>query len=511
MYGVELYAAVRLAVVDEGLSHHEAGRRFGIDRRTVKKMLSYSAPPGYRRTKPVRRPKLDGFTGIVDAILEADTDPEVPRKQRHTAHRIFERLCDEHGFSGGYTIVKDYVRSRRQSVREAFVPLHHPPGHAQVDFGEATVEVGGRREKIAFFCLILPHSNVWFVKAYPRETTEAFLDGHVSAFAFLGGVPRSILYDNTTLAVARILGDGTRRRTQAFTHLQSHYLFRDRFGRPGKGNDKGKVEALVKTARRRFMVPIPKVHDLSVLNERLLARCLERLDALEAGGQAAALLADLEALRDLPASPFEACEHVPGQISSTALVRYRLVDYSAPAAHAHKKVMVKGYVDRVEIALGAETVARHRRSYVRGDIVYDPLHYLSLLEKKPGALDQAAPLRGWKLDPAFRHAAAPPGGALRAARQARIHPGAAPARRLPGTAGGGRGARRGEAPPDRLRRGQAPAAGAHREAAGASRPVTLSAPAPALRRRHAERRLRHPAGRTGRPWLRPPASCSNIT
>ena len=157
------------------------------------------------------------------------------------------------------------------------MPLHHPPGHAQVDFGEAVVEVGGRREKVAFFCLILPHSNLWFVKAYPRETTEAFLDGHVSAFAFLGGVPRSILYDNTTLAVARILGDGTRRRTQAFTHLQSHYLFRDRFGRPGKGNDKGKVEALVKTARRRFMVPIPKVHDLSVLNERLMARCLERL------------------------------------------------------------------------------------------------------------------------------------------------------------------------------------------------------------------------------------------
>ena len=202
MYGVELYAAVRLAVVDESPSHHEAGRRFGIDRRTVKKMLSYSAPPGHRRTKPVRRPKLDGFTGIVDAILEADTDPDVPRKQRHTAHRIFERLRDEHGFTGGYTIVKDYVRAGRQSTREAFVPLHHPPGHAQVDFGEAVAEVGGRREKVAFFCLILPHSNVWFVKACPRETTDAFLDGHVSAFAFLGGVPRSILYDNTTLRPA---------------------------------------------------------------------------------------------------------------------------------------------------------------------------------------------------------------------------------------------------------------------------------------------------------------------
>ena len=235
------------------------------------------------------------------------------------------------------------MRARGGSRRaRPFVPLFHPPGHAQVDFGEAVVELRGRREKVAFFCLILPHSNVWFVKAYPRETTEAFLDGHVSAFALLGGIPRSILYDNTTLAVARILGDGKRQRTRAFSHLQSHYLFRDRFGRPGKGNDKGKVEALVKTARRKFMVPIPKLHDLDTLNEQLMAGCLERLDALGEGEQAVALLADLEALRTLPASPFEACEHMPGQVSSTALVRYRLVDYSAPTMHAHKKVMVKG-------------------------------------------------------------------------------------------------------------------------------------------------------------------------
>ena len=187
MYDVELYAAVRLAVDDEGLIHREAVRRFGIDRPTMKKMLSYSAPPGYRRTKPVRRPKLEGFTGVIDAILEADADPDVPRKQRHTAYRIFERLRDEHGFTGGYTIVKDYVRAHRQTTREAFVPLHHPSGLAQVDFGEAVVEVGGRREKVAFFCLILPHSDVWFLQVYPREPTEAFLDGHISAFAFLGG------------------------------------------------------------------------------------------------------------------------------------------------------------------------------------------------------------------------------------------------------------------------------------------------------------------------------------
>ncbi len=238
MYGVELYCAVRLAIVDEGLSHREAARRFGIDRRTVKKMLSYSAPPGYRRSQPVRRPKLDGFTEIIDAILA--TGKDVPREQRHTAQRIFERLRDEHGFAGGYGIVKAYVREQRLSTREAFVPLHHPPGHAQVDFGEAVAVVNGERCKVHLFCMILPHSDAWFVKAYPRETTEAFLDGHVNAFAFFGGRPLSILpakpsRDNTTLAVARIMGDGERRRTQAFSHLQSHYLFRDRFGRPGKG------------------------------------------------------------------------------------------------------------------------------------------------------------------------------------------------------------------------------------------------------------------------------------
>ena len=409
MYGVELYRDVRLAVVEEGLSEREAARRFGIDRRTVKKMLRYSAPPGYRRSQPVRRPKLEEFTGIIDAILAADRDE--PRKQRHTAQRIFERLRDEHGFSGGYTIVKDYVRQQRLTTREAFVPLYHPPGHAQADFGEAVIEMGGLRLKAHVFFMILPHSGAWFVKAYPRETTEAFLDGHVSAFAFSGGVPLSILYDSTTLAVAKILGDGTRRRTHAFSHLQPHYLFRDRFGRPGKGNGKGSVEALVKIGQRTFFVPIPKVSGFDLLNENLTAGCLARLDKLAGDG---ALLADLDALRSLPAVPFDACEQRAGRVSSTCLARYRSVDYSVPVAYAHRDVMVKGYVDRVGIACGATVIASHPRSYERGAVIYEPLHYLPLLEQKPGAFDllagrrlpaiavrQAAPLRGWQLNPAF--------------------------------------------------------------------------------------------------------------
>ena len=160
-----------------------------------------------------------------------------------------------------------------------FVPLSHAPGHAQCDFGEALVVIGGVERKTHCFVIDLPHSDGCFVKAYPAETTEAFLDGHVSAFAFLGGVPQSILYDNTRLAVAKILGDGRRQRTRAFSELQSHYLFEDRFGRPGKGNDKGKVEGLVGYVRRNFLVPVPSFESFDALNAYLEQRCLERMDA----------------------------------------------------------------------------------------------------------------------------------------------------------------------------------------------------------------------------------------
>ena len=213
---------------------------FGLSRDTIAKMCRYSAPPGYVRTRQPDKPKLGALLPVIAAILEADRAG--PPKQQHTAKRIFERLRDEHGYGGGYTVVKDHVRRQRARGREVFVPLSHPPGHAQVDFGEAVAEIGGVRQKVHFFCLDLPQSDACFVKAYPRETTEAFLDGHVAAFAFFGGLPRSILYDNFKLAVARICGDGRRERTRAFTGLVSHYLFQDRFGRSGKGNDTDEIE-----------------------------------------------------------------------------------------------------------------------------------------------------------------------------------------------------------------------------------------------------------------------------
>ena len=275
MYSVDVYLRVRRAVMVEGKSIREVSREFGLHRDTVGKMLAYSVPPGYRRQTPPRRPKLEPFTGVIDRILEDDLGR--PRKQRHTAKRIFERLRDEYGFDGGYTTVKDYVRENRRQTREMFVPLSHPPGHAQCDFGEALVVIGGVERKAHCFVIDLPHSDGCFVKACPAETTEAFLDGHVAAFAYLGGVPQSILYDNTRLAVAKILGDGRRQRTRSFTELQSHYLFEDRFGRPGKGNDKGKVEGLVGYVGRNFLVPIPSFESFDALNACLERRCLERM------------------------------------------------------------------------------------------------------------------------------------------------------------------------------------------------------------------------------------------
>ena len=275
MKGVELYAQVRYAVQIEGVSRREAARRYGIDPRTVAKMLAFSVPPGYRRSRPPARPKLDPFTGIIDRILLEDEGR--PRKQRHTSKRIFERLRDEHGYSGGITIVKDYVLARRLRQREVFVPLRHDPGHAQVDFGEALAEIAGVERKMHFFAMDLPHSDACFVQAYPAETGEAFCDGHNAAFSFFGKVPRSILYDNTTLAVARILGDGVRQRTRVFSELQSHYVFADRFGRPGKGNDKGKVEGLIGWIRRNLLVPVPRAASFTALNEQLLEGCRRRL------------------------------------------------------------------------------------------------------------------------------------------------------------------------------------------------------------------------------------------
>jgi transposase len=384
------------------MSGREAARQFGLSRDTIAKILQYSEPPGYRRSLEVKRPKLDGFTDIIDQYLEDDRGK--PRKQRHTAKRIFERLQDEHGFSGGYTIVKDYLRQFHRKHREVFVPLSHAPGHAQADFGEALVVIGGIEQKAYFFVLDLPHSDACYVRAYPAATSEAWLDGHNHAFAFFNRVPQSILYDNDKCLVARILPNGIRKRTRSFSGFLSHYLIVDRYGRPGKGNDKGKVEGMVGYTRRNFMVPIPRFANWNSFNTYLEEQCLKRQKDMVRGQTttiAVRVKRDLEAMKPLPASPFDACDKQAGRANSLSLVRYKLNDYSVPVAYGHQEVWIRGYVSEVVIGCRGEIIARHPRSYEREDMIFNPLHYLPLIERKIASLDQAAPLEGWDLGDEF--------------------------------------------------------------------------------------------------------------
>ena len=285
-----------------------------------------------------------------------------------------------------------------------FVPLAHAPGHAQADFGEAMVVIGGVEQKAHFFALDLPHSDSCFVRAYPAAVSEAWIDGHVHAFAFFGRVPQSVLYDNDRCLVAKILPGGTRKRTKLFSGFLSHYFIHDRYGLPGKGNDKGAVEGLVGYARRNFMVPIPRFPTWEALNLWLAEQCRKRqADVLRGHSDSIGqrLVRDLEAMMELPAAPFDACDQATGQVNSQALVRYKTNDYSVPVAYGHREVWVRGYVDQVVIGSGGDIIARHPRCWDREDMVFDAVHYLPLLEQKVGALDQAAPLANWDLPEEF--------------------------------------------------------------------------------------------------------------
>ncbi len=270
---MELWSEIRRKVLVEGVSRRQVCREYGVAWLTLGKMLVFAEPPGYRREVSRARPKVGAFVGVIDGILAGDGDPSTPRKQRHTARRVFEWLRDEHGYAGGEVAVRRYVAEQRRVSGEVFVPLSQPAGEAQFDFGEATVEIAGVRVKAALAVMTLPYSDAFLVSAYPRECTETFQAGHVAAFAFFGGVPSKTAYDNTRIAVSRIVGGNERTLTRGFLRLESHFLFRHRFCRVARGNEKGHVENLVGYGRRNFLVPVPSFGSFSELNAHLRERC----------------------------------------------------------------------------------------------------------------------------------------------------------------------------------------------------------------------------------------------
>ena len=392
---------IRRKVLREGASKRSICREYGIAFKTLQKILDHPEPPGYRQSGTRLRPKLEPYLGVIEAILASDRD--APVKQRHTAKRIFERLRDEHGYDGGITQVRTAVARHRRHSKEVFIPLSQPPGEAQFDFGHATVVIAGRERKAAFAVMSLPYSDAFFVQAYPRECTETFHAAHVAAFAFFGGVPTKTAYDNTSIAVSKIIGQG-RTLTREFLRLESHFLFTHRFCRPARGNEKGHVEGTVGYSRRNFMVPVPEATSFAALNEMLAERCRRDLTRTlwgRAQTKGELLVVDRAAMLPIPDLAFEAGRVAQASASSLSLVRFDRNAYSVPTSFAHHELTVVGGVDQVRISCGHELVAIHARCWERQQITYNPRHYLALLERKPGALDSARPLEGLELPDCF--------------------------------------------------------------------------------------------------------------
>jgi transposase len=368
----------------EGWSIRKISERCEVSRQAVRKALGSAEVPRYRLGAPRPSPVMDAYRGVVEGWL-AD-DAEAPRKQRHTAKRVYDRLVAEHRFGGAESTVRRYVARLQERAPEVFIPLTAGFGQqAQVDWGQAEVVMGGAAVTAHLFCARLRASGVPFVWAAPTEKLEAFGEGHRRCFEWWGGVPAECVYDNPKTAVARILAGPEREEHTWFASLRAHYLFDSHFCRPARGNEKGGVENLVGYARRNALVPVPAVADWDELNALLLAWCEGELARAGERGRA-----DLAGLRALPAQAFRCAVVRAAPVSRLSLVRVDHNRYSVPCRLVGRTVAVALFSDRVEVQLGAETVATHPRAYGRGEMRLALDHYLPALARKPRAARHAA-------------------------------------------------------------------------------------------------------------------------
>jgi transposase len=397
MLTVNHFEIIRRKVLLDGMSRREVARELGHSRKTIAKALEHSSPPGYRMEQARKSPVMDAYRSVVEGWMESDKC--APPKQRHTAVRIFERLRDEHQFAGNEGTVRRFVaKLKSQQPKEAFMPLVFEAGEeAQVDWGEAKIIQNGILRSVQLFCVRLSHSKASFVYPYERATMEAFLDGHVRAFSFFGGVPRRLAYDNLKSAVTHVGRGRERKLNDRFVQLRSFYLFDTRFCNIASGNEKGDVENLVKRSQRTYLTPVPEVTSINEdLAQRLIESCerdLQKTDDRQTLSRQQLLEKERMAFIPLPAGTFQPCREESSQVSKQLLVRFDGNDYSVPTESAHHPCVVRGFVDRVEIVVNHQPVSSHTRSYGQGEFILDPLHYLKLLERKPGSLDNARPFR----------------------------------------------------------------------------------------------------------------------
>lgn len=368
----------------DGWSIRKISRQLHIARQTVRKALKGAELPRYHRTKPRPCPVLDSYRAVIQTWL--DDDVHAPPKQRHTAKRIYDRLVAEYGFPGSESAVRRQVARLRGKMPEVYIPLTAAWGQqAQIDWGQATVEIGGVAVVAHLFCLKLRASSVPFAWAAPTEKLEAFLEGHIRAFAWLGGVPAECLYDNPKTAVVRILAGPKREEHQTFSQLRAHYLFESLFCRPAEAHEKGAVENLVGYVRRNTLVPVPAVASWEELNAHLLTWCeRERTAAGERWEQ------ERQQLRPLPDQPFIAGVRSLAVVSRLSLIRVDHNRYSVPCQYVGQAVQVLRSTFAIDVGVKDEPIAHHARCYRRGETLLQLEHYLPAIARKPHAVSHAA-------------------------------------------------------------------------------------------------------------------------
>lgn len=360
------------------------------------------SPLPLAKRAPVSRPapKLGAFRAVIDEWLEADR--QAPRKQRHTAKRIHRRLVDEHGADVAEVTVRQYVRRRKRElgwpVGDVFVPQIHAPGvEAEVDWGEAVVEIAGVATTVHLFVMRASFSGAAFCQASLVETQQAFLELHVHAFEWFGGVFAEIRFDNLTSAVKKVLKGRRRIESDRFVALRSHYLFAAQFTTPGLegAHEKGGVEGEVGRFRRNHLVPVPQVADLAELNAMLLAGCeadLGRQIDGRPGTVGEAWAAERPLLRALAAEPFDAAEAAAPRVGQKSLVTIRQNRYSVPVGLAGLKVSARIGARDITISHAGREVARHQRLHGKFGTSAQLDHYLELLVRKPGGLERSLAL-----------------------------------------------------------------------------------------------------------------------
>jgi transposase len=398
---MDQYEMIRTGCRVYGQNISEMARMTGHSRNTIKKAIR-GEPWGYKERSHQPFPVLDKYLTVIDGWLAGDK--ESPKKQRHTARRVYSRLVEEHGYQGSESTVRRYVRFTKLALGIdtpcAFIPCDPEAGHeGEVDWGTATAILAGEAVRLKFFCMRSKYSGKHFVRFYICERQQAFFDAHIHAFSFFGGIFPVLIYDNLSTAVEKVLRGRDRIEHESFAKFKAYYSFESRFCNPDSGHEKGGVEGLVGFSRRNYMVPVPEAANLEELNEKVLRQCFSYGNHKMAGRDRTVneLYEEEKAhLLSLPGTVFSNVKISAGRADKYATVIVDKNRYSVPSRYAGFRTKTLLYADRVEIFIGAKMVATHERSYGNNKWILTPDHYLELLEQRPMAFNSARPIRQWQ-------------------------------------------------------------------------------------------------------------------